>query len=276
MALERPLAIVQGRIITTGEFESWCKEVMGDIPWPKEREERINTMRSLLKALVERKMMLFEAEEEGIKPPKLPGDAPKSVENDLIIAKLISKKLSGITVSDDEITKRYRKMYPRRKKSRLVLFSSIKFYDLGEARKALYKLRRLPKRRRIRAFNEYKKKKEEGELYLDELNHRYFSQDELPDEFTPVFRARKGEVVGPVVTDDGIFLLLIEDVKLKSPPPLAKVKENIRGIILSEKKEEAFMNFINELYKKYSPIINYKLLDQYSTLDRNSPEGGAR
>ncbi len=271
-AAEKPLVIMQGKLITIREFISWYKEVTSGLPPSKSSQDELETMKSLLKTFVERKMLLEEAKIEGIRVT-LPQDTPESVRDDFIIDRLLEKKLSNIKVEECEIKKMYKTLYGSEKK-KLVLFKSLKFYDLGEARKLLYKLKRMPRKRRRKAFIEYKKKK--GEDFLDELNSRYFSQDELPDEFIPVFRARKGDIVGPVVTESGIFLFFIEDVKLKKPPPFKKVRKSIEKKLIIEKEEKELSTYMESLYKKYRPEINWELLCQYSTEIRKSPEGGAR
>jgi foldase protein PrsA len=58
-----------------------------------------------------------------------------------------------------------------------------------------------------------------------------------------VFKAKKGEVVGPVKTTDGYYVFEVTKSRARKETKLAEVKESIRSIITQQRAQEALAKF---------------------------------
>ncbi|WP_133636801.1 peptidylprolyl isomerase [Zavarzinia compransoris] len=63
----------------------------------------------------------------------------------------------------------------------------------------------------------------------------YFTRDRMVPEFAEAaFAAEKGKVVGPVKTQFGWHLILVEDRRKREPPPFESVKDQVRQMVVQE------------------------------------------
>ena len=92
-------------------------------------------------------------------------------------------------------------------------------------------------------------------------NLGYFSQGQLPPEFDEVlFKLPTGRVSDPVTSPYGIHLFLVENRRTAGIRPLAAVADEIRAKLAQQGEEEAFQRWLEELRSKTPVSINWDLL----------------
>ena len=69
----------------------------------------------------------------------------------------------------------------------------------------------------------------------------------LPEIATPVFAAKKGDVVGPVQTTLGWHIMRVKDILPESVTPFAEVKDKLRQELSQISQSEAFYNLGTEI-----------------------------
>jgi len=89
----------------------------------------------------------------------------------------------------------------------------------------------------------------------------YFSQGQLPPEFDEVlFKLPTGKVSDPVESPYGIHLFLVENRRGAGIRPLASVADEISAKLTQQREEEAFQHWLEELRSKTQVTINWELL----------------
>ncbi len=97
----------------------------------------------------------------------------------------------------------------------------------------------------------------------------YFSQGTLPREFDQVlFRLPVGQVSEPVKSPYGIHLFLVERRRSAGLRPFAAVKDEITAMLVRQKEEDVFRQWLEELRSTVRVKVNWNLLDPPQT-DKN-------
>jgi len=104
---------------------------------------------------------------------------------------------------------------------------------------------------------------EEKNLSLVET--KYFSREELPmvlanlEEFKEdVFRANLGEIIPPVYTSEGYYIVKVLDKKKSYIPSLEEIKENIVAQLTKEAQKKAARQYGVDLLKKIKQGVSFE------------------
>lgn len=105
---------------------------------------------------------------------------------------------------------------------------------------------------------------EEGDSYLPEIPDTFLPERKLKDYMDPVlvknaFNLKDGQITSEIETKEGYnFLYLIESEK-GEPLPFIDMKSKVKGEYIRRKDEEALLNYLTWLRKKYNIIYNEKI-----------------
>ena len=103
--------------------------------------------------------------------------------------------------------------------------------------------------------------KEEGDTYLPEIPDTFLPERKLKDYIDPnlvknAFNLEDGQITSEIETDKGYcFLYLVESEK-GEPLPFENMRDKIKSEYKRRKDEEALLNYIEWLRKKYDIIYN--------------------
>ena len=73
----------------------------------------------------------------------------------------------------------------------------------------------------------------------------------MPEFEKAAFEGAIGAVLGPVKTQFGFHLIVVEDKKEKQTVAFDSVKDQLSEKLLEQKKQDAYMKAVKELEKKY-------------------------
>ena len=105
---------------------------------------------------------------------------------------------------------------------------------------------------------------EEGDKYLPEIPDAFLPERKLKDYMDPVlvknaFNLKDGQITSEIETKEGYnFLYLVESEK-GEPLPFIDMKSKVKGEYIRRKDEEALLNYLTWLRKKYNIIYNEKI-----------------
>lgn len=105
---------------------------------------------------------------------------------------------------------------------------------------------------------------EEGDSYLPEIPDTFLPERKLKDYMDPVlvknaFNLKDGQITSEIETKEGYnFLYLVESEK-GEPLPFIDMKSKVKGEYIRRKDEEALLNYLTWLRKKYNIIYNEKI-----------------
>ena len=105
---------------------------------------------------------------------------------------------------------------------------------------------------------------EEGDRYLPEIPDAFLPERKLKDYMDPVlvknaFNLKDGQITSEIETKEGYnFLYLVESEK-GEPLPFIDMKSKVKGEYIRRKDEEALLNYLTWLRKKYNIIYNEKI-----------------
>ena len=104
----------------------------------------------------------------------------------------------------------------------------------------------------------------EGDKYLPEIPDTFLPERKLKDYMDPVlvknaFNLKDGQITSEIETKEGYnFLYLVESEK-GEPLPFIDMKSKVKGEYIRRKDEEALLNYLTWLRKKYNIIYNEKI-----------------
>ncbi len=272
------VATVNGDPITLGEFQE--RFTRSGFKPDKEAEEEVK--QEFLNRLIERKMMLREAQRrritvslqeinkriEGIRAEH--GKELKEVlsgtgidfekwKSDLwenmMIEKLLDREVERRTsVSSGEVRQYYRTHADRFNKPEQVRARQIVVSTEMEAQKALESLE---KGADFAALARDRSTAPEAERGGD---LGYFALGDMPSEFNVVFRLPKGGTSGVVKSPYGFHIFKLEDRRPPGKISLEEASPEIRAILEQEKQEKQFSRWMKELRSRTKFEVNYQAL----------------
>ncbi|HAS55024.1 MAG TPA: hypothetical protein DCS42_13350 [Nitrospiraceae bacterium] len=274
------VATMNGDPITLGEFQE--RFTRSGFKPDKEAEEEVK--REFLNRLIERKMMLREAQrrrisvtlqeinkrieevraEHGLELKGLLSSAGIDFEKlksdiweNVMIEKLLDREVDRhATVSSGEIRQYYRDHADRFNKPEQVRARQIVVATEQEAQKAL---ERLEKRADFAALAKDLSTAPEAARGGD---LGYFALGDMPNEFNVVFRLPKGGTSGVVKSPYGYHIFKLEDRRLPGKFSLEEATPDIRAILFQEKREKLFSRWMKELRSRTKFEVNYQALQQ--------------
>lgn len=90
----------------------------------------------------------------------------------------------------------------------------------------------------------------------------YFARGEMPAEFNLVFGLRKGELSTVVKSPYGFHIFRLEDRKPAGMRSLEEVSEEVAKALLQEKQDARFRNWLKDLRSRTKFEVNYQALAQ--------------
>ena len=73
----------------------------------------------------------------------------------------------------------------------------------------------------------------------------------VPEFEKAAFEGEMGKVLGPVKTQFGYHLILVEDKKEEKKVSYEEIKDNLYSQLLQQRKQEKYANTVKELEAKY-------------------------
>ena len=108
--------------------------------------------------------------------------------------------------------------------------------------------------------------REEGDAYLPEIPDTFLPERKLKDYIDPnlvknAFNLENGQITSEIETNDGYNFLYLVDSEKGEPLPFENMKDKIKGEYIRRKDEEALLNYIAWLRKKYDIIYNENIYE---------------
>jgi peptidyl-prolyl cis-trans isomerase C len=276
----RIVATVNGDPITLGEFQ----ERFARAGFKPEREVELEVKEDFLNRLIERKMMLREAQRKRIKigmaeiNKRIEGlraengkdvtevlsglgiDYEKwkaDVWEDLMIERLLALEVNRrISVSAAEVRRYYQDNLHEFEKPEQVRVRQIVLASELDARKALDELHT---GRDFAALARDKSTAPEAEKGGD---LGYFAMGDMPGEFNVVFGMQKGGVSGIVKSPYGYHIFKLEDRRQAGRIGFDEAYQEIAEKLRKQKEDRRYNAWLKELRSRTKFEVNYKALEQ--------------
>lgn len=255
---EKVLARIGDEVITLNDFE---EEMNRMPPHVRRRMARVEEKKKQLDRLIDSKLLLQEAERQGIADDPTIISQVENYRSRLVAQKLLgSVKKEVAPVTDEDIQEHYdtnRALYQTRKQ---IKASHILLKDEAEAQKVL-KRAKAPGANFAALAKEYSQdratKDRGGDL-------GYFSPGRMVRQFEEVAFAleKPGDISDIVKTPFGYHIIKLEDKKAAEPKTLAQVKGEIRRKLTSERQNEAQQAYMEEIKSRSRVEVNEELLSE--------------
>jgi peptidyl-prolyl cis-trans isomerase C len=253
----KPLATVDGEIITMAEFSSELDKIPTNM---KMLVVSQSGKRNFLDRLIVKRLLLKEANKENIEKDKEFQDRLQDIREQLVIESLLKRKVQlNLNVTDADLKKFYDTNRDQFKRDREIETSQIVLKTEQEAKEIQARLIK-------------------GETFEDLA--RTYSIDPsakatggkigyhpkgtlIPEYEEAAFKlARVGQLSPIVKTQLGFHIIKLEGTKAPSFVPFDEVKEFIKQKMGQEKQAEVLEKYIGELKQKAKITINEDLLNE--------------
>jgi peptidyl-prolyl cis-trans isomerase C len=279
-AAVRVVATVNGDPITLAEFQ----ERFGRTGIKPEQEAELEIKVEFLNRLIERKMMLVEAQRKRIKVglpeinkkmEALRAEYGKDIKDllasqgvdfekwksdiweDIMIERLIASEVNKrVSVAPSEVRRYYQANSQEFEKPEQVRVRQIVVVTEEEARKVEELLRAGTD---FAALAREKSTAPEAERGGD---LGYFAMGEMPAEFNVVFGLPKGGISGVVKSPYGFHIFKLEDKRRAGKMGLDEVSKGIADKLRREKEDARYKQWLKELRSRTKFEVNYKALEQ--------------
>jgi peptidyl-prolyl cis-trans isomerase C len=286
------VATVNGDPITLAEFQE--RFVRAGFKPDHEAEAGHGVKDEFLNRLIERKMMLLEAQRRRIKISvpevnarieKLRNEHGKDIKEelaglgidyekwkadiweDIMIERLLARDVNRrVSVSPSEIRRYYEANPQEFEKPEQVRVRQIVVASEEEARKVLEQLQ--TGNADFASLARQKSTAPEAEKGGD---LGYFAMGEMPAEFNVVFGLPKGGISGIVKSPYGYHIFKLEDRRKAGKESLEDSRKEITEKLRRMKEDERFKQWYKELRSRTKFEVNYQALEQ-----KSQPENGSR
>jgi peptidyl-prolyl cis-trans isomerase C len=286
------VATVNGDPITLAEFQE--RFVRAGFKPDHEAEAGHGVKDEFLNRLIERKMMLLEAQRRRIKISvpevnarieKLRNEHGKDIKEelaglgidyekwkadiweDIMIERLLARDVNRrVSVSPSEIRRYYEANPQEFEKPEQVRVRQIVVASEEEARKVLDQLQ--TGNADFASLARQKSTAPEAEKGGD---LGYFAMGEMPAEFNVVFGLPKGGISGIVKSPYGYHIFKLEDRRKAGKESLEDSRKEITEKLRRMKEDERFKQWYKELRSRTKFEVNYQALEQ-----KSQPENGSR
>ncbi len=287
--IERIVAVVNGGVITLSELE----EFLG--PERVRREgvdvdrERKGARRWALERLIEKKVLLQEAKDQGIEVREERIDRRieemkgrfaleeefrqalreenlteaklrRRIKEDLMVSLLIDREVrAGVRVGEEEIRLFFEENRERFKEPEEIglshVFIRAKEGEVWKEKKGEELLRRL---REGADFSLLAREYSQGPTAGEGGRLGFLKRGELSPEFAGAISGLAvGEVSDLIKMEDGFHIVKLEGRKAARPMELSEVREGIESLIFAEKAEKRYQEWIRELKNEAHIEIRY-------------------
>ena len=243
-------------LATVGGLTVTEKDVSDFIASLGQRGQAYNTpegRRAVLEQLVSNKLLLLDARRNLYEAEPAFREEFNRMKDNLLISYAGEKAIASASVSDDELTKYYEENKEQFNSGETVNASHI-LVDSEEKALEIYE------------------KIEKGEISFEDAAKEYsscpsknaggnlgdFGRGQMVPEFDgAVFDMQVGEVTKtPVKTQFGYHLIKLNAKNEATVPALSEIKEDLRGMLLNEKRRKAYESKINQLKIMYPVDMN--------------------
>jgi peptidyl-prolyl cis-trans isomerase C len=274
------VATVNGDPITLAEFQ----ERFARAGLKPEREAEFEVKEDYLNRLIERKMMLREAQRKRIKIglpeinqriEALRGANGKDVKEtlsglgidfekwkadvweDMMIERLLAREVNKrVSVSQTEVRHYYQSNPAEFEKPEQVRARQVVVTTEAEARKVVERLRAGGDFASLAREKSTAPEAEKG----GDLG--YFGVGDMPAEFNVVFGLQKGEYSGIVKSPYGYHVFKLEDRRKAGRISLDEAYREINEKLVREKQDQRYKAWLKELRSRTKFEVNYKALEQ--------------
>ncbi|MGN0482889.1 MAG: peptidylprolyl isomerase [Lachnospiraceae bacterium] len=237
------LATVAGKEITDKDVENLIAN------YPPEQRIYVTSPSArpeLVEQLISFELFAKMAEEEKIDETEEFKETLERMKRELASHMAVSSILKELQVTQDEESIYYREHQNEFKQGASVRARHILVAEEAEAKKIAEEIAN------GKSFSEAAKeystcpsKEQGGDL-------GFFQKGQMVPEFEKAaFEAELNKIVGPVQTQFGYHLILVEDKKEESVTPFEMVKQQIHDTLLHDKQQEVYAAKVDELEKKY-------------------------
>lgn len=275
----RVLATVNGDPITFGEF----RERFTRAGLKPEKEAEAEVKEEFLNRLIERKMLIKEAQRRRFKVgvPEIlarietmrggPGKDMKQtigglgidfekfksdIWEELMIEKLVKREVEGpVTVSSAAVRRYYQDNIADFERPEQVRVRQIVTATEAEAQTVLVDLRKGADFAELAKARSTAPEAEEG----GDLG--YFAMGEMPGEFNVVFGLPKGGVSGVIKSPYGFHVFKLESKRKAGRIPLEEAWKDIAERLRQQKQDERYQRWIRELRSRTKFVVNYQGLE---------------
>ena len=240
---EKILAVSAGHEITEREL----KDLIAN--YPPEQQIYLsspNAKDELLEQLIGFHLFSKMAEEEKIKESKEYQDMLAKMENELASHMAATSVIDKVTLEESEV-KAYYDANPNQFEGTEQVKAKHILTDTEDMAKKIEGELRAGKdfEAAAREYSTCPSKEKGGDL-------GYFGRGQMVPEFEKAaFEAAVGTVTGPVKTQFGYHLILVEDKKEKQALSYSEVKDQLYETLLTQKKQNVYMETIQKLEAKY-------------------------
>jgi parvulin-like peptidyl-prolyl isomerase len=275
----RVLATVNGDPITYGEF----RERFSRAGLKPEKEAEAAMREEFLNRLIERKMLIKEAQRRRIKVgvpeilarieamrdgqgkdmketlARLGIDFEKfksDIWEELMIEKLVKREVDGpVSVSRTEIRKYYEENQHEFERPEQVRVRQIVLAAEPEARAVLEELQAGAD------FAELAKARSTAPEAAEGGDLGYFAMGEMPGEFNVVFGLPKGGVSGVIKSPYGFHIFKLESKRKAGRISLDEASQGIAERLRQQKQDERYRRWIRDLRSRTQFVVNYQGLE---------------
>jgi len=278
-----PLVQIGSEEISLEQFRAEAGLALDGVSEQSAAEQQL-LQRRLLAQLIDRKLILIEAEKRGVQISAaeletaladLRGtysteefqEVLRSSNQDpeqwvqLLKLRLLTEKVAEeatavvAEVSEEEVTAFYRKNPDQFQRPAQLRARQIMLQTQAEAEQVLG---------RLEQGEDFAELAREVSLSPDRENGGdlgYFARNQLPVEFDEVlFKLPVGRVSEPVASPYGYHLFLVEEKRKKGLEPLSSAKEELTAQLHRERKEQAFAEWLKELREQTPVYIDWTQL----------------
>jgi len=251
------LAQVENWAIGVEDFKDTLDAIR--IAFPDEPIEDVATKKAILNDLVTSEILAREAEAQGLDKDEDVIDALRAYRRTLLDQMIREKIVRNITVTDIEVENFYndnktRLREPEERKVREILVpTETQAKDIlirllqGESFTALAK-----------NYSTAPSRSKSGDLgYISAVDAEKKSRKFLDEVFTK----EKGEHSGYFKTDDGYYIIKVEDIRGGKVKPLSDMRDDIKEYLRQEKFAKRINDTVSNTKKKLHVIINEHLLE---------------
>ncbi|ACL69966.1 SurA N-terminal domain-containing protein [Halothermothrix orenii] len=228
-------------------------------PTDKEVKEQINKMLEAYNITEEKLKELLDS--RGIKYEDFKEDIRHNIKTSNIIRKTIEHTYKGVEVSEDEIREAYEKVRPA------LIAVNIEGEKKKEARAKIEKA--LKELEEGKAFGEVAAKYSDLKLKDGDLGFIGRNNGFLPQEvLDKAFELEKGKTSDIIEGEKGYYIVKVIDKKLARGEEFEKSREELKDQLLKQKQNRTYQNWLRDTKKQadieiYDPVLNgYKALQE--------------
>ncbi len=281
---KRALVSFDNQTITLGEFNSLYKDTIANFGIKDNKEQLNNLKRDLLNQLIEKRLILHEAQSKNIligdaemndAIEKIKTDYPKEkfdeilkaenltydkwkerIREDLIIKKALTSIVdSQINIPDAELKKYYnthREEFNRKEEARVRQIVVAKEEEALAIRKELLSGADFAKLAQEKSLTPDKAKG--GDLGF------FAKGGSMPEEFDIAFTLKVNEISKVIKTPYGFHIFKVEEKRPARKINYVDAVSEIKGILMQEKREMRYREWLAELRTKKGVKIDYEIL----------------